>query len=205
MVYEIDYQNPRNFLPIDDMYFGTSIAVSKIDKNILHSIKVKCLDFYLESTKQILLRFPLKNSAIEKLKFLDPVCVKSKEKHTNLVHPEELQDLDNEWRLLKNYLLDDIENDVLFWKEIANVKIGDSLKFPNLTKFVFQVLCLPHSSAAVERIFSQINLIKTQFRNRLKTETIEGLLYTKSFMENKTCYEFTLNKNVSKKLVFMYF
>ncbi|KAJ8949464.1 hypothetical protein NQ318_007565 [Aromia moschata] len=83
--------------------------------------------------------------------------------------------------------------------EISNVKIGDSLKFPNLTKFVLQVPCLPHSSAAVGGLFSQLNLIKTQFRNKLKTKTMEGLLYTKSFMENKTCYDFILNKNVTKK------
>ena len=71
------------------------------------------------------------------------MCVKSKGKNTvsdvaalfpNLVFPEKLQDLDNEWRLLKNYPVDDIENDIeIFWKEIAHVKIGDSLKFPNLT------------------------------------------------------------------------
>ena len=45
-----------------------------------------------------------------------------------------------------------------------------------------------------------MNLIKTQFRNKLKTKTIEGLLYTKSFMENKTCYDFILNQNMTKKL-----
>lgn len=105
MVYDIDPKNPRNCLSIDDIYFGASITISKIDKNFLNAVKVKCLDFYVEGTKQILLRFPLKNSVIEKLKFLDPMCVKFKDKNTisdvaslfpNLVYPEEFQDLDNE-------------------------------------------------------------------------------------------------------------
>ena len=83
---------------------------------------MKCLDFYVKNTKQILLRLPLKNSVIEKFKFLDPMCVKSKGKNTvsdvaalfpNLVFPEKLQDLDNEWRLLKNYPVDDIESDMM--------------------------------------------------------------------------------------------
>lgn len=210
-VYEIEYKNPGNFLNINDIYFGASINTSQVDNHILHSVKIKCLDFYIESVKQILLRFPLKNSILEKIKFIDPKVVKSKTIFTishiallfpNLIEEEEIQDLDNEWRLLRNFPMEDVSDDViLFWKDIGQVKIGDdSPKFPILVRFVFQLLTLPHSSAAVERIFSQINLTKTQFRNKLKTKTVEGILHTKSLIRSNNCYDFVINKGLISKL-----
>lgn len=211
-IYEIDFANPRNFLNIDEMYFGASLTNSQIDKNILKSVKVRCLDFYIESVKQITSRFPLKNSLIEKMQFFDPEVIKTKKKtfisdvamsFPNFTSAENYQDLDNEWRMLLNFPLDNVVHDdiEMFWKKIALVKIGDdSLKFPTLVKFVFNVLCLPHSSAAVERIFSQINLTETQFRNRLKVDTIEGILHTKRLMGKNTCYDFDISISMIKKL-----
>lgn len=210
-IYEIDYNNPRNFLDINDMYFGAAINASHDNKSILNAVKIKCLDFYIEAVKQVLLRFPVKDSIVEKFQYFDPEHVKAKPINSisdltshfpNIVNPNEIQDLDNEWRMLRSYPLNDFDNDILlFWKKIALVKIGDdSLKFPGLVRFVFQILCLPHSSAAVERIFSQINLIKTQLRNKLKVKTIEGILYTKSLLRDKNCYDFFITNNMIKKL-----
>lgn len=97
------------------MYFGASINSSQVDKNVLHSVKIKCLDFYIESTKQILLRLPLKDSIIEKIQFIDPKIVKSKKIFSisdvavlfpNLIKNEDIQDLDNDclgifpWKIL---------------------------------------------------------------------------------------------------------
>lgn len=74
-IYDIEYRNPQNFLDINDMYFGSAISASQADKSILKAVKIKCLDFYIESVKQILKRFPIKNSIIEKLQFLDPQII----------------------------------------------------------------------------------------------------------------------------------
>jgi len=38
--------------------------------------------------------------------------------------------------------------------------------FPRLFKFAIAILSLPHS-AATERVFSSLNLIKTKIRNKL--------------------------------------
>lgn len=80
--------------------------------------------------------------------------------------------------------------------------------FPLLTQFVQNLLILPHSSANVERLFSAINLMKTNIRNRLQTDTLTGLLYTKSGLKknrepsqehirhfNKYMYKFNLTEN----------
>lgn len=50
--------------------------------------------------------------------------------------------------------------------------------FKVLREFTRCVLSLPHSSANCERQFSKINLIKTKDRNRLITNTLNGILYS---------------------------
>lgn len=45
-----------------------------------------------------------------------------------------------------------------------------------LPKFALSALLIPHSNADCERIFSKINNIKTKYRNRLITSTVNGVL-----------------------------
>ena len=49
---------------------------------------------------------------------------------------------------------------------------------------------MPHSNADVERIFSQVTLIKTKTRNKLKTETLDALILVKQGLPCN-CIEFT--------------
>jgi len=41
---------------------------------------------------------------------------------------------------------------------------------------------LPHTSACVERIFSQLSLIKTKLRNKLAVETCSSIILSKQLM-----------------------
>jgi hypothetical protein len=45
---------------------------------------------------------------------------------------------------------------------------------------VRRLLFLPHPNANVERIFSSVNVIKTKQRNALNTESLEGILHSKT-------------------------
>lgn len=217
IVYDIDFRNPRNFMEMEDMYFGAMINSSSCAPNILNPIKKRCLAFYIESVKQILSRFPLKNSVFSKLEFIDPQVVISKKIKTisdvvthfpNLVTEGEIQQIDNEWRMLRNLIFNDFDltsqdDVVVFWKKISKIQCGDSEpKFSKLNSFVFNILCLPHSSANVERSFSQINLNKTATRNSLKSTTLEGILLTKSFVKNSGpyCYNYNISPEMLKKM-----
>ena len=62
---------------------------------------------------------------------------------------------------------------------ISPNQLQDLDKFKVLSTFMKQLLSLPHANADVERIFSDINLIKTNSRNRLHTSTVEALLIVK--------------------------
>lgn len=56
--------------------------------------------------------------------------------------------------------------------------------FQNLARFVLNILSLPHSNAACERLFSKVNLIKTKTRNRLVTDTINGTILASECVNN---------------------
>ena len=64
--------------------------------------------------------------------------------------------------------------------------------FPLIGRFMTTLMCLPHSSAAVERIFSQINLLKTETRNKMNTATLNGLLHAKTTFDSATCHDFKI-------------
>ena len=65
------------------------------------------------------------------------------------------------------------------------MKSGDgNSMFPNLSSVMLNLLCLPHSSATVERVFSAVNRMKTKIRNRLST--------SKRLVEKNTCFNFTV-------------
>lgn len=161
--------------------------------------------FYVQSCSQIFTRFPLKNNIFSKFEFLNPPVVKNGSVNSlteialrfpNLIKENELQSLDNEWRHLRNTEIEFDDNVILFWKQIKNIKYGnEEYTFPILSRFVFDLLTLPHSSANVERVFSAINLMKTKQRNKLNSSSISGLLNTKQLINRDTCFTFPVPNN----------
>ncbi|KAG5895941.1 hypothetical protein JTB14_016343 [Gonioctena quinquepunctata] len=116
--------------------------------------------------------------------------------------PNNITELDREWRMLRNVDLSFDQNkipDVIdFWKHVHELRNGDeSQTFPTLCELVKKLLCLPHSSATVERLFSAINIMKTKLRNRISTTTIKGVLHTKS--EITDCYSFEATERHMEK------
>lgn len=63
------------------------------------------------------------------------------------------------------------------------------LMFLNIYTFFKNIICLPHGSAAAERIFSALNLIKRKNRANLEVDTCHNLLLTKEIIRGTTCYE----------------
>lgn len=65
--------------------------------------------------------------------------------------------------------------------------------FANLLSFVSGILCLPHSSATAERIFSSVNNLNTKQRNNLSTRTLVGVLHSKRYLKGQDCFSFVVN------------
>lgn len=129
-VEKLQYRNPINFLPNDEIYIGPKVAVSLtqnvINANQLSSFRTNCLNFYITCAFEMYKRFPFNSSkiiALKQLSFLDP---KNMDKFPSLgnisLHfPKFYTDiyaLDIEWRMLKASNDLDISLNVFeFWKK----------------------------------------------------------------------------------------
>ena len=67
--------------------------------------------------------------------------------------------------------------------------------FSNVYKLMCVAAVLPRSTTEVERIFSQVKLIKNKHRNRLKQATLENLIHIK-FDCDKDMFDSFLDKAV---------
>lgn len=74
-----------------------------------------------------------------------------------------------------------------FWAKVGNYTDASGERtFSNLAAYALKILCLPISNADVERVFSQVNLLKNDLRNRMSQELLSALLYIRSSLR---CYE----------------
>ncbi len=122
-------------------------------------------------------------------------------------HPKltESCQLDDEWRKLQFMDPNDLpkfegsrKDVVIFWGMISRiVNTSDQRRFPTISKLTTTLLCLPHSNADVERIFSHVTVIKTKARNKMKTKTLDAIIMTKQSLRC-TCVEFQPDKSICK-------
>lgn len=86
-----------------------------------------------------------------------------------------------------------------FWRKVGEVRSGDNAAvLANVAMFSKAMLSLTHSSAEVERVFSQLNLIKTKLRNRLLPTTCEALLLAKDLLKSSghCCFDFCSSPSI---------
>lgn len=170
---KVQYRLPANFVRPENIYvggkcmalLGEDCKLTNTEKGVFYN---NCLSFYVECAHQIFRRFPFHSKEVKCLKaltFLDPKNIKNvisigpAATHFEVLLELNLNDLDREWRSLRNMDLDFDMELIHFWKNVYNLKsnIGE-MAFPLLMKLVNYLIVLPHSSACVERIFSCINL-----------------------------------------------
>lgn len=213
-LHDVQYKDPKNFLPLEEIYLGPKVmdflcsnnSATGTEKN---TIRTSYLVFLVEAASQIYKRFPfqsLQMRTLKKLQFMDPKNIDKISSIStvfsnfkDIMRDEiDVNILDQEYRLLRNSTISKQQSILDFWKAVALETTGDGDKlYKNLNKFVSTILVLPHSSAAVERIFSVINNNKTKIRNRLSTETLNGILHAKRMI--RECFNFQADTNMLKK------
>ena len=154
-----------------------------------------CKRYLVELCVQMRKRFPFdEENVLALLNILDPKVALSSQRRIraipklavhfpNLVKEEELDSLQEQWEDLfhaRSTLQHLNQSATCFWHELFGITDGNNQpKFDLLSKFMCALLVLPHSSASVERLFSQMNLIKTKQTNRLLTHTVANRLFAK--------------------------
>jgi len=59
--------------------------------------------------------------------------------------------------------------------------------FSVLPKFALSAMSIPHANADCERKFSKVNSVKTKTRNRLITDTLNGILLADQTVRRSGC------------------
>ena len=199
---DIYLENPDNYISLDEMYFGAKIdaflknSETKLEKKELHDFKLRALSFYIELCKQIKMRFNFNNPhlifaanfTVQNALSGDIISIAE---FANL-YPSlniDIEMVNIEWQhLYHTFPLSTYQsyNLMQFWNLVDKTKSSDGkLMFEHLMVLVKYILILPHSSAAAERVFSQLNLIKNKLRNRLNILTIASALTIKEALKYK--------------------
>lgn len=198
----LDHTNPRNFVPLEKIYLGVSAtqsleSIKEEDYNpqVITQFLKTCLEFYIELVTQIKKRFKFDDDIYTLIDIVDPMKAQTFEikslqqvlvKFPILKNFVDEQQLDNEWR--RHALLDFEEMNLTqnircpeeYWQSVFDLKnAAGTPVFTNLQVVIHYFLVLPFSNASVERIFSELNQIKTSSRNCLNTNTISSILYSK--------------------------
>lgn len=79
---------------------------------------------------------------------------------------------------------------------------GGNIVFKELSTFVISLLCLPYSNAEVERLFSQMNLIKSKIRNKMNLDLLNAILSIRTGLqrESKCCFDFDISEDLYNKV-----
>ena len=189
--------------------------------NMEKRFRQDALDFLVELCVQIRKRFPLSvDSILSQLRVLDVEeavtmsCHRTKSlvrlaaKFPDIVAEIDLDSLQDQWKLLPSAKVSlghmTTFDPPRFWHSIKTIKDGnDEPKFGLLSDFMCTMMVLPHSSACVERVFSQVNMIKTPMTNRLHAETVASRLLAKQAIarNNSTCYEWEPSRSLLEDMV----
>lgn len=203
----INPTNPDYYMQLENIYLGIEaeqfINSRDISRKEINFVKVKCLDFYSKLCSEIRNRIDFSDETLNMIKILGPTQVFSENKESlaklitrfpNIISQENILELDLEWRQLSNLkpVSDHMNFDELInYLQDQKNGVGEPL-LPHLVTFFKAISCLPHSSAAAERLFSQLSLIKTKYRNKLEIDTCDALLLTKQLVnKNTNCFNWT--------------
>jgi len=91
---------------------------------------------------------------------------------------------------------------IKFWNEVLSYTDASGLNpFQDLANLAMQILVLPWSNAKVERLFSQMNVVKNKLRNRMSPKLLDSILTIRAGLKRHKvcCSKYVLPKNIIGK------
>lgn len=117
--------------------------------------------------------------------------------------PEFIEKVEEQWRQIHLIKWTETKDTKYFWNEVLELKDAEGVvRFKELGSFAVSLLILPHSNADIERIFSQMNIIKNKQRNKMKLKLLTSILTIRSAvsLEKKCCNNYNIPAEVLRKI-----
>lgn len=113
--------------------------------------------------------------------------------------------IESEWTVLRNVLYNNHRVHGLSWSTVNDLYIS---RVPNILSLVDLVLSLPAGTSECERGFSQMKIIKSQWRNKLKSSSMTLLMTIQLNSESVAEWNpeksiFHWNRNAKRRPCFM--
>ena len=194
----------QNFLDLTKVTIGT--ATERYTERVFRSTDSKaeflelCRDFWVVAAKEAQARLPLKDGVLKAARFLEPLrgnlidgstLVSLAEQFPQVIPSDQLDELRRQWQEYQVdadvFPADDVAN---FWKHVSGLLTSGSTRYSLVVKLAAAMLTIPHSSAGIERNFSQMGAAKTAGSNSISTEMLSSLITIQCNRGNDTCLTF---------------
>lgn len=198
---------------IQNVYFGYEfdqiLNTSKSNDEKKRQLKERCLRFLQVLLKQLQQRLP-KN--IDILETISSLSVQNtlkviKDPLTGLaqllkIDVRTIDKINVQWANILSVKWMEKSNTIKFWNEVLSYTDASGLNpFQDLANLAMQILVLPWSNAEVERLFSQMNVVKNKLRNRMGPKLLDSILTIRSGLKRHKvcCSKYVLPKNIIGK------
>lgn len=204
----------ENFLEVKKVSIGTS--TERYVERVFRSAQNKadflesCRDFWLTAAKEAQTRLPLKDTVLQAARFLEPfrgnlvdgsTVLSLAKRFPQIVSSDKCDELRRQWQ---EYQVDrdvvagdDVAN---FWKTVLSLTTSGSPRYDLLVQLASALLTIPHSSAGIERNFSQMGATKTAVRSSMSTKMLSSLMTIQCNRGSETCLSFQPTPGMRKAL-----
>ena len=209
---KVQYADPSKQLPDDEVGIGTQARLLLMenedeleDTSAEHNFFRAVQQFYQETVKKIIAKFPFQDKTLADLQLLDPrvrlnLTQASVLQLFNRFFPGDGEAADDlvaeflDYRAVPDDQLPQLDGSLdQFWHAVSKLKKPGNtsqLRFGTLSTLAKVLLVLPHANADPERLFSMVNKVETDQRGRLLPSTVENLLKAKiNGQADAACYE----------------
>ncbi|KAH8025106.1 hypothetical protein HPB51_003022 [Rhipicephalus microplus] len=173
-------------------------------------VRQRCVNFTVKLSNELRQRLPSNFKILQGMARLSVgACLRVlKEPITELaehfgVQPNEIDLVNAQWKKLTLVGWANTTDTIAFWSEATAYRdAAGSNPFHEVAQLAVDVLSLPHSNAEVERVFSQLSVVKTKLRNSLSTASTNAVLSVRSGLRRlgKCCHTYDLPDTVTRKV-----
>lgn len=190
--------------------FESKLREYNIQPEAENKLRQRCLKFTLKLVTELRSRLPINLKIFEKISFFSVEETLKTIKPSIIDIAEEFQKdastidrLMSQWRNIVHMKWTCTTSTLEFWNEVMDYKdAAGNNPFADLSQLAISLLSLPHSNAEIERVFSQMNIVKTKLRNRLSVKTLNAILYIRFGLKRagKCCYSYTVPDDVLRSI-----
>ncbi|EFA11723.1 hypothetical protein TcasGA2_TC001388 [Tribolium castaneum] len=175
------YLDPRPYLGFS---FEKACEDCNVSPDEKETVGKRCFNFLVKLLKQLVIRLPSNKEIFNQISlFSVQECLKpqrmpiTKIAERFIKNPRVGTQIEEQWANLRLTNWQKTENTAEFWGEVMRYKDASGENpFQDLVGLAVRLLILPHSNADVERVFSNMNIVKSKLRNKMSLKTLHNIL-----------------------------